>query len=83
MEKTNGSETMHHLSIAAFSDDGRLSVDELDGIVDAGLENGVMGEAEKQVLAKVITRLTSTDMTPELWKRIETLIDRFELDQIS
>ena len=69
-------------SIAAFSDDGHLSVDELDHIVAAGDRNGAMRDTEKVVLIRVIQKLTSQDLNPELWRRIESLIDRYHLDEV-
>lgn len=74
------SQEMLNRSIAAFSDDGRLSVDELDHIVAAGLQDGVLDEEERQVVFKVISKLSAADFSPELWSRVEQLIRKYELD---
>lgn len=74
------SQEMLNRSIAAFSDDGRLSVDELDHIVAAGLQDGVLDEEERQVVFKVISKLSAADFSPELWSRVERLIRKYEFD---
>lgn len=74
------SQEMLDRSIAAFSDDGRLSVDELDHILAAGLQDGILDEEERQVVFKVISKLTAADFSPELWARVEQLIRKYELD---
>ena len=76
-------ETMRQLCIAAFSDDGHLSVDELDGIVAAGTVDGSMGPDEKHILTRLITRLTANDLNPQLWTRIEHLIVEYQLDDMA
>lgn len=77
----DSSQEMLNRSIAAFSDDGRLSVDELDHIVSAGLaDDGELDNAEKEVLFKVLSKLTAADFSPELWNRVESLIRKYELD---
>ena len=80
MSDTATSKEMLNRSISAFSDDGRMSVAELDHIVEAASTDGVMDPAEKAVLMKVICKLTSHDLTPELWSRVEFLIQKFDLD---
>ncbi len=71
---------MLNRSISAFSDDGRLSVGELDYIVEAAMTDGVLDPAEREVLKKVLCKLTSRYLTPELWTRVEQLIKKFGLD---
>ena len=70
-------------SIAAFSDDGKLSVDELDHILQAGMQDGLLDAEERAVLKKTISKLTHSDFTPELWARVEQLVKRFELDDMN
>ena len=49
MSDTAASKEMLNRSISAFSDDGRMSVAELDHIVEAASTDGVMDPAEKAV----------------------------------
>jgi uncharacterized membrane protein YebE (DUF533 family) len=85
MDMTSSSEAreMLHRSIAAFSDDGKLSVDELDHIIQAGMSDGVLDAEERAVLKKTISKLTHSDFSPELWARVEQLVKRFELDDMN
>jgi len=79
----NSANEMLSRSIAAFSDDGKLSVDELDHILQAGIQDGLLDAEERAVLKKTISKLTHSDFTPELWARVEQLVKRFELDDMN
>jgi uncharacterized membrane protein YebE (DUF533 family) len=68
-------------SIRCFSDDGVLDVEELDRIVAIALADGVMDEDERKVLKNIILNLTSRDLTPEMWERVEQLVKHYRLDQ--
>jgi tellurite resistance protein len=68
-------------AIESFSNDGRLDVNELDQIVKIALADGVVDDEEKKVLKSIIYNLTSKDLTPELWTRVEELVARYNLDE--
>jgi hypothetical protein len=68
-------------AIQCFSDDGRLDVNELDQIVKIALHDGVVDDDEKKILKNIIFNLTSKDLTPEMWQRVEQLVAHYGLDQ--
>ncbi len=68
-------------AIESFSNDGKLDVNELDQIVRIALADGVVDDEEKNVLKSIIYNLTSKDLTPELWARVEELVAHYDLDQ--
>lgn len=72
---------MYKRIVAAFSDDGKLSVDELDHILQAALRDGQFQEEEKQLLIDMISQLSAADFTPEIWDRVEELVREFGLDK--
>jgi hypothetical protein len=83
MSKDGDAHEMHHRAVTAFSDDGKLNVDELDHILEAGLRDGKLDAGERAVIKKVITSLTASDFTPELWARVEQVVARFDLDDMN
>jgi len=80
-EEMADSSEMIFRTMQCFSDDGKLDVIELDQIVKIALEDGVVDEDEKTVLKNIIFNLTSKDLTPELWHRVEQLVAHYKLDE--
>lgn len=68
-------------TIQCFSDDGRLDVEELNQIVKIALADGIVDAEEKSVLRNIIFNLTSKDLTPDMWIRVEQLISHYQLDE--
>ncbi len=64
----------------AFANDGRMSVDELESIVEIGRADGEFDEHEKSVLINVISNLTRADMNDAMWAKVDDLIHRFALE---
>ena len=79
-ESTSGSEMVFR-TIRCFTDDGVLDADELDQIVAIALADGILDERERRILKSIICNLTAKDLTPELCRRVEQLIERFGLDE--
>lgn len=79
----SGSQEMVFRTIACFNANGVLDIAGLDRILEAALEDGVMDHEERKVLKSIIYNLTSRDLTPEMWDRVELLIERYELDDVS
>ena len=75
------SEEMIFRTIQCFSNDGMLDVNELDQIVKVAMHDGVVDSEEKKVLKQIIFNLTSKDLTPELWNRVEQLVEHYGLDE--
>ena len=68
-------------TIQCFSDDGKLDVSELDQIIKLALVDGVVDSEEKKVLKNIIFNLTSRDLTPEMWHRVEQVVAHYHLDE--
>jgi len=68
-------------TIQCFTNDGRLDVNELDQIVKIALQDGVVDDEEKKVLKQIIFNLTSRDLTPDLWDRVEQVVKHYGLDE--
>jgi hypothetical protein len=81
MKTGHDAREMYKRIIAAFSDDGKLSVEELDHILQAALRDGEFQAEEKRLLIDMISQLSAADFTPEIWNRVEELVREFKLDQ--
>ncbi len=68
-------------TIKCFSNDGRLDLNELDDIVKIAQADGEIDEEERKVLKNIIYNLTSKDLTPEMWDRVEQLVVQYALDE--
>ncbi len=82
MTQDSDSEKMLRQSLDSFRDDGVLDLEELEEIINIALADGVMDAAERAVLKNVIYNLTSRDLTPEMWERVEELIELYNLDEV-
>jgi hypothetical protein len=71
--------TMKQQAFDAFASDGRLSVYELEQIVNTALADGNFDEKEKEVLVNIISNLTGADMTDAMWLKVDELINKFDL----
>ncbi len=66
-------------SIQCFANDGKLLVNELEDLVQVALRDGVVDDNEKRVLAKIISRLTPSELTQDMLKKIEEIKAKFEI----
>ncbi len=66
-------------SINCFADDGKLDVDELNGLVDVALRDGVVDENEKRVLSNIISRLNDKDLDQTMIQRVSEIKSKFGL----
>ncbi len=82
MTQDSDSGKMLRQSLDSFRDDGVLDLEELEEIINIALADGVMDAAERAVLKNVIYNLTSRDLTPEMWERVEELIELYNLDEV-
>lgn len=65
---------MAYRSIEAFSNDGRLQLDELKQILDIALRDGVVDENEKRVLRSIVAKLKDDELTPEVRAAVARLV---------
>jgi len=77
--KSNWQKMKQH-AFEAFNRDGRMSVHELEKIVDLGCADGSFDDQEKIVLINIISSLTRADMSDAMWAKVDELIHKFELD---
>lgn len=82
VKKSDWNEMKQH-AFGAFRDDGKISVDELEAIVEIGCNDGGFDDQEKIVLINIISNLTRADINDAMWAKIDELIHKFELDHDS
>lgn len=68
-------------AIESFKNDGKLDVSELNQILDFAMADGKLDKHEEKALMNILFSLTSVDFTPELWTRVEQVVQRFRLDK--
>ena len=71
---------MFLLGMESFRSNGRLELEELDRIIALGLEDGSLDPAERSILIDIISSMSSKDLTPEVWLRVEQIVQVFQLD---
>ena len=71
---------MFLLGMESFRSNGRLELEELDRIIALGLEDGSLDSAERSILIDIISSMSSKDLTPEVWLRVEQIVQVFQLD---
>ena len=76
--ESNWQEMKAH-AFEAFTRDGRISVQELEKIVDIACADGEFDDQEKAVLIEVISSLTGADMSNAMWIKVDELINKFDL----
>jgi len=70
---------MKRRAFDVFKYEGRMSVPDLEQIVNIGCADGDFDEYEKEVLINIISNLTRADMNDAMWLKIDELIHKFEL----
>lgn len=63
----------------AFARDGKITVHELEQIVNTALADGKFDEQEKAVVIDIISKMTGEDMTDAMWLKVDDLIHKFDL----
>ena len=79
MEFKSDWKEMKRSAFDAFARDGKMSVDELERIVNIALADGEFDEQEKVVMVNIISNLTGSEMTDAMWLKVDELIHKFEL----
>jgi hypothetical protein len=67
-------------SIPVFTDDGRLDLGELEGLLALALRDEVVDEDEKRVLANILTRAERDGVDAEVQTRIGEIRRRYGFD---
>ncbi len=79
MESKSDWKAMKQSAFDAFARDGKMSVHELERIVDIALADGEFDEQEKGAMVNIISNLTGADMTDAMWLKVDELIHKFNL----
>ncbi|VAW65379.1 hypothetical protein MNBD_GAMMA09-2951 [hydrothermal vent metagenome] len=66
-------------SIQCFSNDGKLLTDELEELVTIALKDGTVDDNEKRILNNIFSRLTASDLTPDMLKKIEEIRSKYNV----
>ena len=80
MTESGKAREMFLLGMESFRSNGRLELEELDRIIALGLEDGFLDPAERSILIDIISSMSSKDLTPEVWLRVEQIVQVFQLD---
>jgi hypothetical protein len=80
MAENGKAREMFLLGMESFRSNGRLELEELDRIIALGLEDGILDPAERSILIDIISSMSSKDLTPEVWLRVEQIVQVFQLD---
>ncbi len=70
---------MKQQAFDAFTRNGKLSVYELEQIVNTALADGEFDEKEKAVVVDIISRMTGAEMNDAMWLKVDDLIHKFDL----
>ena len=79
MEIKSDWKEMKRSAFDAFARDGKMSVDELERIVNIALADGEFDEQEKLVMVNIISNLTGAEMNDAMWLKVDELIHKFDL----
>lgn len=58
-------------TIPAFTDDGKLGLDELEQLLALALQDGAIDDEEKRVLRNVLDRAEADGVAPDVLARIQ------------
>lgn len=79
MDNNSDWKEMKRHAFETFRKDGRMSVSELEQIVNIGCADGDFDDQEKVVLINIISNLTRAEMTDKMWIKVDELIHKFDL----
>ena len=74
---------MFLLGMESFRSKGRLELEELDQIIALGMDDGMLDKEERSMLFDIISSMSTRDLTPDVWRRVEQIIQLFALDEPS
>lgn len=60
-------------SIKCFSDDGTLDIKELEYLMGLAQRDGTVDEEEKRVLNNIFSKVSQSDVEPQVWARINEI----------
>ncbi|MCR6650361.1 MAG: hypothetical protein NVV73_02115 [Cellvibrionaceae bacterium] len=84
MQEPQDQKARDHLEIAfrsieCFSDDGKLSVSELQKLLEIALRDGRVDAEEKRVLGNIIKRLNVAELTPDMQEKVSSIRTQLNL----
>lgn len=66
-------------SINCFADDGKLDINELEGLLSIALRDGFVDENEKRVLGNILNRLNDHDLDREMKEKVAKIKTQHDL----
>ncbi len=70
---------MQYSFLHAFANDGTIDANELAFIEKLALKDGTVDDQERQVLADIFGRLSTTDTAPEVLEEIQHFCHQFQI----
>ncbi len=70
---------MQYSFLRVFANNGTIDADELAMLERLAMRDGVMDERERSVLERILARVTSETVTPEVWESIVQFKARHEI----
>lgn len=67
-------------SIHCFTDDGTLDLNELNFLLGLAMRDGIMDNDEKRVLGNIFSKVTQSDVSHQVWDRIQTIKNTHSID---
>lgn len=66
-------------SIRCFTDDGTLDAGELNFLLGLALRDNVIDDDEKRVLSDIFNKVSKSEVTQQVWERIQKAKKLFEI----
>ncbi len=66
-------------SIRCFRNDGTLDLAELNFLMGLALRDKVVDDDEKRVLNNIFKQVTRSDVSEEVWERIQSIKEKYEI----
>ncbi len=66
-------------SIGVFADDGTIDMGELNFLLGIALRDGKIDDDERRVLNSIFSKVTESDVKPNVWKRICEVRQKYDI----
>lgn len=72
-------EIMQYSFLVAFANDGVINANELAFIKKQALADGVVDEAEKDVIRQIFAKVDRNELSPEVAQEMDEFIEQYEI----
>ncbi len=66
-------------SIACFSDDGTLDLEEINFLMGIALADKNIDDDERRVLSSIFSKISMADVAPKVWDRIKAIKEKHSI----